>query len=69
LRFVEAGAQGFHKVQRGYLPVATYSAHWIPNERFRNAIEQFLYAESLGVTEEQNQISKLSPFRQNSQQH
>lgn len=68
LRCVEAGAQGFHKVQRGYLPVPTYSAHWIAHEGFRSAVEQFLDAESRGVTEEQNQILKLSPFKQNSLQ-
>ena len=63
LRCVEAGAQGFHKVQRGYLPVTTHSAHWIPHEGFRAAIAQFLNAETNGVVDEQNQIALASPFK------
>ena len=65
LRCVEAGAQGFHKVQRGYLPVTTYSAHWIAHDGFRQAVERFLRAETRGVADEQNQIALASPFRQN----
>ena len=65
LRCVEAGAQGFHKVQRGYLPVTTYSAHWIAHDGFRQAVERFLRAESRGVADEQNQIALASPFRKN----
>ena len=63
LRCVEAGAQGFHKVQRGYLPVTTYSAHWIPHDGFRQAVAQFLRAESEGVADEQNHIALASPFK------
>ena len=65
LRCVEAGAQGFHKVQRGYLPVTTYSAHWIAHDGFRQAVERFLRAETRGVADEQNQIALASPFKQN----
>ena len=65
LRCVEAGAQGFHKVQRGYLPVTTYSAHWIAHDGFRHAVERFLRAEARGVADEQNQIALASPFRKN----
>ena len=60
---VEAGAQGFHKVQRGYLPITTYSAHWIPHDGFRAAIARFLRAEADGVIDEQNQIALASPFK------
>ena len=42
LERVEAGAQGPHKMQRGYLPVPTYSAHWIPDPGFRRAVAAFL---------------------------
>ena len=42
LKTVEAGAQGFHKVQRGYLPVYTYSAHWLPDAGFSKAVQRFL---------------------------
>ena len=67
LRCVEAGAQGFHKVQRGYLPITTYSAHWIPNDGFRSAVSQFLLAETDGVANEQNQIALASPFKKTGQ--
>jgi len=67
LRRVEAGAQGFHKVQRGYLPVTTYSAHWIPHDGFRTAIARFLRAETDGVADEQNQIALASPFKKTGQ--
>ncbi len=60
---VEAGAQGAHKVQRGYLPVTTYSAHWIAHEGFRDAIRKFLAAEERGVSEEQNYLALSSPFK------
>ncbi|PKU62155.1 hypothetical protein MA16_Dca020561 [Dendrobium catenatum] len=43
---VEAGAQGEHKIQRGYLPVTTYSCHYILNDGFRKAIEDFLVRET-----------------------
>jgi len=46
---VEAGAQGEHKIQRGYLPVATYSCHYIVDETFRKAIEDFLARETVQV--------------------
>ncbi|HAD87812.1 MAG TPA: GNAT family N-acetyltransferase, partial [Rhodospirillaceae bacterium] len=42
LKWVEAGAQGPHKVQRGYLPQQTYSAHWIADKGFRDAVSDFL---------------------------
>lgn len=43
---MEAGAQGEHKIQRGYLPVKTYSCHYIFDEGFRQAIDEFLVRES-----------------------
>ena len=42
---VEAGAQGEHKIARGYLPVRTHSSHYIPNEEFREAVDAFLRQE------------------------
>ena len=63
LQRVEAGAQGMHKVQRGYLPTTTYSAHWIVHDRFRNAVQRFLSAEAKGVANEQNHIALGSPFK------
>lgn len=63
LKRVEAGAQGPHKIQRGYLPVRTYSAHWIANERFRDALEHFLVRERAAMEEEGRLAANLSPYR------
>ena len=64
LKTVEAGAQGFHKVQRGYLPVTTYSAHWIAHDGFRAAVARFLDSERRGIDAEINAIEiQASPFR------
>jgi predicted N-acyltransferase len=64
LSTVEAGAQGPHKLQRGYLPVETYSAHLIPDPAFRRAIADFLARERRQVTREQALLAAESPFRQ-----
>ncbi|MEC8105238.1 MAG: GNAT family N-acetyltransferase, partial [Pseudomonadota bacterium] len=64
LRTIEAGAQGFHKVQRGYMPVTTWSAHWIAHDGFRAAVERFLDGERRGIDAEKNAIAlEASPFR------
>jgi predicted N-acyltransferase len=63
LSSVEAGAQGFHKVQRGYLPVKTWSVHWIAHSGFRQAVARFLTAEERGIDEEANHITMASPFK------
>lgn len=64
LKRVEAGAQGPHKLARGYLPVHTYSAHWIVNEGFRDAVNRFVDEERQYVDEEIEVIeSEHSPFR------
>jgi uncharacterized protein len=60
---VEAGAQGFHKVQRGYLPVTTHSAHLIAHDEFRDAVARFLAAEKRGVEAEKNHVAMTSPFK------
>ena len=60
---VEAGAQGSHKLARGYLPVPTWSAHHIPHPGFRRAVADFLAAEALGVEEEIAEVGALGPFR------
>jgi len=61
---VEAGAQGQHKLQRGYEPVPTYSAHWIRDPGFRVAIERFLAEERREMALEINQLRELLPYRQ-----
>ncbi len=60
---VEAGAQGPHKLARGYLPTHTYSAHWIVDQSFRDAVDQFLEQERQYVNEEIEYIEEHSPFR------
>lgn len=61
---VEAGAQGQHKIQRGYLPTETYSAHLIPHPGFHDAVADFLKREQRGVTHEKAMLLRESPFRQ-----
>lgn len=60
---VEAGAQGEHKIQRGYLPTETWSAHWIADPRLKAAIADFLERERAYVTHEMTALNELSPFR------
>ena len=62
LERVEAGAQGQHKIQRGYLPVATYSAHWLAHRGFAEAIGQFLDRERVAMREERAILREHSPF-------
>ncbi len=63
LQRVEAGAQGDHKIQRGYLPVPTYSAHWIVDASFRRAIDDYLKRERPAVEQEIEGLMQFSPFR------
>ncbi len=60
---VEAGAQGGHKLARGYEPVRTVSAHYIRNESFREAVSDFLERERAGVGADQNFLEQRTPFR------
>ena len=63
LKRVEAGAQGPHKLQRGYLPTPIYSAHWIPDPGFRRAVAAFLAREREMVEEKIEHLAEYSPFR------
>jgi predicted N-acyltransferase len=63
LKVVEAGAQGEHKLARGYQPVTTYSAHYIPNVSFRNAVAQYLEHERADVREMGKVLQRHTPFR------
>jgi len=63
LKFVEAGAQGEHKLARGYMPVTTHSAHYIPNESFRNAVADYLEHEREDVSRFSEVLSEHSPFK------
>ncbi len=61
---VEAGAQGGHKLARGYEPVQTWSAHYIAHEGFRSAVAEFLVRERAGVEQEQDWLTTRLPFKQ-----
>ena len=61
---VEAGAQGEHKVARGYLPTPTWSAHWINDPGFRHAIAEFLQREQVAVGHSMEELRAASPYRQ-----
>ena len=60
---VEAGAQGGHKLARGYEPVQTLSAHWIADPGFRAAVADFLERERAGVASDQLYLGSRTPFR------
>jgi len=60
---VEAGAQGGHKVARGYLPEATYSAHWIRDAGFRSAVADYLERERQHVQEDIEYVEERTPFK------
>ncbi|KAF2293947.1 hypothetical protein GH714_005908 [Hevea brasiliensis] len=64
LSTVEAGAQGEHKIQRGYLPVTTYSCHYLVDDAFRKAIEEFLERESSQVNLVMKLIRDSGPFKE-----
>jgi predicted N-acyltransferase len=63
LKTVEAGAQGEHKIARGYLPQTTYSAHYIADPGLRQAIDEYLRRERAYVAEAGRELTELGPFR------
>lgn len=63
LKTVEAGAQGEHKLARGYVPVPTYSAHYIPHPAFRRAVAEFVVREREAIAAESEFLGELTPFR------
>jgi predicted N-acyltransferase len=60
---VEAGAQGEHKLARGYLPSECHSLHWIGDRGFARAVEQFLDQERRAVEEDIEVLTAYGPFR------
>ncbi len=60
---VEAGAQGEHKLARGYLPTRTHSLHWIADPGFADAVKKYLDAEGRAVGEEIEILTDYGPFR------
>jgi uncharacterized protein len=60
---VEAGAQGPHKLARGYVPITTYSAHYIADPGFRRAVADYLVHERRHVEADASELAALAPFR------
>jgi len=63
LKIFQPGAQGEHKISRGFLPTETWSAHWIANEQFRELIARFLEHETQAMYEYIEELGGRSPFR------
>jgi uncharacterized protein len=63
---VEAGAQGEHKLARGYVAVPTWSAHYIPDAGFRDAVSNFLEQERKAVERDIAYLGELAPFKKSS---
>jgi hypothetical protein len=63
LKRVEAGAQGDHKLARGYLPQTTYSLHYLAHTGLSRAVASFLEQERRAVAEETRVLAELGPFR------
>lgn len=64
---VEAGAQGEHKLARGYLPVETYSAHWLADPGLHKAVEKFLKHERKMIAESNADLTEMSPYRRDAE--
>ena len=68
LKTVEAGAQGEHKLARGYAPATTRSVHWIGHAGLRHAVANFVEEERRSVTREQEVLGDYTPFRKGERQ-
>jgi predicted N-acyltransferase len=60
----EGGAQGEHKMARGLLPVRTWSAHWLRDERFASAVNDFLSSEGAGIESYIDELRERNPFKE-----
>ena len=65
---VEAGAQGEHKLARGYLPVPCHSLHWVADKGFAEAISRYLEAERTAIDEDIEILTSYGPFRRDQQE-
>lgn len=63
LRRFEGGAQGPHKLARGFLPETTYSAHWLADRRFARAVDDFLAREKIDLAHTLDELAESSPFK------
>jgi predicted N-acyltransferase len=62
-RRFEGGAQGEHKMARGLLPVRTFSAHWLADPRFADAVADFLAREGAGIGQYVDELRERNPFK------
>ena len=60
---VEAGAQGQHKLARGYVPETTYSAHWFADAGLSDAVERYLKAERMEVERANRILAEYAPYK------
>jgi len=65
LQGFDSGAQGEHKIQRGFEPIRTYSNHWIADKRFADAIADFSLREASSIESYINDAKTLLPFKKN----
>jgi predicted N-acyltransferase len=63
IKTFEGGAQGEHKMARGFLPTRTFSAHWLAHPSFADAIERFLERESGGIDDYISELNERNPFK------
>jgi predicted N-acyltransferase len=63
LKRVEAGAQGEHKLARGYNPVTTYSAHWFADEGLGRAVARFLVEERRAIEDANRLLADFAPYK------
>lgn len=63
LKYFEPGAQGEHKIARGFMPTKTWSAHWIAHPQFRQSISHFLNHETEGMLHYIDELTQHSPFK------
>jgi predicted N-acyltransferase len=63
IQIFEGGAQGEHKMARGFLPQATCSAHWLAHDRFANAVANYLKQESKGVQHYLHELNERNPYK------
>jgi predicted N-acyltransferase len=66
IRVFEGGAQGEHKLARGFMPVTTRSAHWLAHPQFAKAVEDYLRQETGAVSDYVEELNERSPFKRQS---
>lgn len=63
IQIFEGGAQGEHKIARGFLPVTTWSAHWLAHDKFSRAVEDFLARETQGMARYTDELNERNPYK------